>query len=1040
MNLSLCCPRGWWIPLSAAVLFAVVPPAPAADAPIRVLIFSGQNNHDWKTTTPKLKSILAQSGRFAVEVTEQPEQSTAETLSAYDLIVGNWNVWGDAKVKTWPPALREAFLEFIRGGKGYLTIHAGSSSFYDWPDYQQIGGMFWDLPATSHGPPHEFTVQFPIDHPVTRGLAPFKTKDELWLKPGVHPAAQVLATADNQPLAVATALGKGRGFALLLGHSAEFMDTLGFQTLLLRGAEWAATGQVTLRGPNDAHALNPDAVIQRVAKQRFGSDRTAVLALERLVQAASVDPSQRSQLAARLAAALTAEGSIEGKRSLIEGLSLLGSAAEVPVLARTLADTNLFDHARQALERIPGVEAENALQASLVAATGRARASLILSLAARRAESALPAIAKYLADPDPDVAGAAIDALGTLGGAQAASALQAAITRIAPGLRVRLSAALLRVAESLSASGNRAEAAALLARLVAPDQPAPIRLAAFPAHVTALGERGSAEVLAALTADDPIQRQAGVRALRESRDPALLRAAVEKLDSLPVGERESIVILCGERGDATHLPVLTRGAASSDPVVKRAAVQALGLLGNASTVSALAQLAESGSNEESKAIAEALTRLRGAEVDPAILFALKTAPPSSQRVLIRALADRQAQGAGPDLLIAAASDDPAVRQEAIRALGRLADARECPALVACLDHAAPSDHAALEGALAEIGRRDPSAVPVLVEALPRAPVPTQVVLVGALGSIGGQPAGAAIRAQLKSNSPEVRLAAVRVLAEWPDPDPLDDLAEVVETANDARIRALAARGVSRLAPQAPERADRLAEALARALAASPETATQKSLLSALVGIPCRPSLLAVQTQLRNPALAPAAAAGLLQIGEIIYPWHPNEVKTALTELQSTPPPAELAPRIAALATKLTRPPNFALGGFATSPDDLDKDGAAGGDQAAIDGDPATYWDEVDNRKLYRLRVQLRARSTVGCLRILGYAHHNFAPKDFEVRCDDQVVKTVSGAEYQDNWLTVEFPPTACTAIELKITGSHGPSPAIRELEAYGQTP
>ena len=220
----------------------------AATPSVRVLIFSGQNNHDWKTTTPKLRSILAGSGRFAVDVTEQPAECTAEALAKYDVIVSDWNAWGDAKVKEWPAATRRAFLDFLRGGKGYVSIHAGSSSFYDWPEYQQIGGMFWNLAATSHGPPHEFAVQFTGDHPITRGLAPFKTTDELWLKPGVHPAAQLLATGDSQPLAVTTALGRGRGFALLLGHAAEYMDTPGFQALLLRGTEWAATGEVTLRG------------------------------------------------------------------------------------------------------------------------------------------------------------------------------------------------------------------------------------------------------------------------------------------------------------------------------------------------------------------------------------------------------------------------------------------------------------------------------------------------------------------------------------------------------------------------------------------------------------------------------------------------------------------------------------------------------------------------------------------------------------------------------------------------------------------------
>lgn len=237
------------IRLIAMVLgWITVTPAnvPAAPSPIRVLIFSGQNNHDWKTTTPRIKAVLTWSGRFTVDVTERPDQCSPQTLAAYDLIVSDWNAWGEAKIKEWPEGVRAAFLDFIRSGKGYVSVHAGSSSFYDWPEYQQIGGLYWDLAATSHGPPHEFAVHFTNDHPVTRGMASFKTRDELWLKPGVHGAAKVLATAEGHPLAVATTLGQGRGFALLLGHSADYMAAPGAQRLLLRGAEWAATGKVTM--------------------------------------------------------------------------------------------------------------------------------------------------------------------------------------------------------------------------------------------------------------------------------------------------------------------------------------------------------------------------------------------------------------------------------------------------------------------------------------------------------------------------------------------------------------------------------------------------------------------------------------------------------------------------------------------------------------------------------------------------------------------------------------------------------------------------
>lgn len=1008
----------------------------AADQPIRVLIFSGQNNHDWKTTTPKLKSILTDSGRFTVVVTEQPERWTATMLVAYDLVVSDWNAWGDAKVKQWPAGIREAFLDFIRSGKGYVSVHAGSSSFYDWPEYQQIGGLFWNLAATSHGPPHEFTVQCAGEHPVTRGLAPFKTKDELWLRPGVHPAAQVLATADGQPLAVATALDQGRGFALLLGHSAAFMDTPGFQTLLLRGAEWAATRKVTLVGVSDTRVLDPDAVIRSVAGYRFGDDRKAVLALERLVQAASVDPGQRATLAAKLAATLATDVSVEGKRSIAEGLSLLGSASEVLALTQGLADTNLVDLARQALERIPADQSEAALRAALATTVGPARVGLIHSLAARHAERALPEIAKFLTDTDREVVAAAIDALGKFGGAQAVTALQAGESKIVPELRERFSEALLRCAESLQASGQTDEAAAVFAKLVAPSQPAHIRMAAFPPQVAALGERGTEKVLAALTSDDKTMRSAGIRALRSIREPALLRAAVGKLETFPLDLQEAIIALCGERGDVALLSAVTQAAGSADAGVKRAVIKALGLIGDASTVEPLARLSELGSDDERKAIVESIARLRGRTVDSAVLVALKGAPPARQHTLIRALTVREIREATPELLAAIGSPDAGVRREAIHALGRLADALACASMAQLLDSAEESDKGLLQGALMEVCQRDPSAVPVVVNELSKVAPSSKAILVGVLGSVGGAPSLAAVRSQLKSESAEVRIAAVRVLAEWPDAEPLEDLAGVVETTSDSRVRVLAARGMNRMASQAPMRAARAAGALARALASTTDTVEQRSLLSALIGIPSVPSLSAAQAQLKSPALAADAAAGLLQIAEVIYPWHIADVKVALAELRSVGSSPALAQRADSLAAKLEQPANLAVGGFATSPDGLEKDGAANGDQAAIDGDPATYWDEEDNQKLYRLRVQLRERSTVGCLRIMGWTQHNFAPKDFEVLCDDKVVKNITGAQYENNWLTVEFPPVACSAVEMKITSCYGPSPAIREVEIY----
>ena len=230
--------------------------AHAAEPPVRVLIFSGQNNHQWRETTPKIQAILEASGKCVVEVTEHPETCDAAAFAKHDVLLSNWNTFGSPTVTNWPVATRTAFLEFVRKGKGFVSLHGGSSSFYDWPEYQELVGGWWQLGQTGHGPKHEFHVQpTKSDHPITRGLTNVVTTDELWHRPGLRANIQVLATAFSasekggsgaeEPVAFVNSYGAGRIFNLLLGHDAKAMDAPGFQILLQRGVEWAAKGAVT---------------------------------------------------------------------------------------------------------------------------------------------------------------------------------------------------------------------------------------------------------------------------------------------------------------------------------------------------------------------------------------------------------------------------------------------------------------------------------------------------------------------------------------------------------------------------------------------------------------------------------------------------------------------------------------------------------------------------------------------------------------------------------------------------------------------------
>lgn len=233
---------------------------PEAGKPLRVLILSGANNHDWKTTTPALKKILEGSGRFSVEVTENPAECTADRLANVDVIVSNWTAWPDVEGRPWGPDAEKAFLDFVRNGKGVAFFHASSAALHTWPEFQQIVGATWELNVTAHGSYHAFPVVIADpDHPVTHGMQNFAIKDELWHRMKAQPNIHVLAkafsskessgTGEWEPVAICTEFGKGRGFYTALGHDAAAMQNVAWQALMARGVEWAATGKVTIPLP-----------------------------------------------------------------------------------------------------------------------------------------------------------------------------------------------------------------------------------------------------------------------------------------------------------------------------------------------------------------------------------------------------------------------------------------------------------------------------------------------------------------------------------------------------------------------------------------------------------------------------------------------------------------------------------------------------------------------------------------------------------------------------------------------------------------------
>jgi len=259
--------------LALAVPLLAQPPA-AAPPKIRTLLVTGGaiGGHDWRIVSPLLRKALEETGRFEVRVTEDFRGAGPETLEGYDLVVLNYY---DARnpAFSWPERTRNALLDFVRSGRGLVVYHFTIAAFLDWPEFERLCGGNWRPDKGHHSPAHTFTLDIrDRSHPVTRGLRAKLTQpdDELYANLKWQPAGSyhVLATAwddhklyqgkarqpipgdgMDHPILWTVNYGAGRVFVTALGHDGPAVKTPTFVATFIRGAEWAATGEVTLPAP-----------------------------------------------------------------------------------------------------------------------------------------------------------------------------------------------------------------------------------------------------------------------------------------------------------------------------------------------------------------------------------------------------------------------------------------------------------------------------------------------------------------------------------------------------------------------------------------------------------------------------------------------------------------------------------------------------------------------------------------------------------------------------------------------------------------------
>jgi type 1 glutamine amidotransferase len=247
------------------------PPKPAGPPKIQTLIITGQQmGHDWKAVTPELRKALEATGLFEVRITEEFRGAGPETLAPYQLVVLNSQT---RPADRWGERADQALLDFVSSGKGLVLFHFAAAAFNGWEEYEKLSGCNWRPNQGHHSAAHDFVVDIrDVEHPITKGLkkALPQPKDELYANLKCQPdgSFRVLATAyddhalyggkarqpipgpgKDQPSLWTVDYGKGRVFADMLGHDVAAVNTPTFVTTFTRGAEWAATGSVTLLIP-----------------------------------------------------------------------------------------------------------------------------------------------------------------------------------------------------------------------------------------------------------------------------------------------------------------------------------------------------------------------------------------------------------------------------------------------------------------------------------------------------------------------------------------------------------------------------------------------------------------------------------------------------------------------------------------------------------------------------------------------------------------------------------------------------------------------
>jgi len=174
-----------------------------------------------------------------------------------------------------------------------------------------------------------------------------------------------------------------------------------FVTLLCLLAVFVGTGRAAESPPE----MTFDEALQQLKTYDYGQDDKPLRAIERMAVRQAAGAAARTDIAARLGAVLAAPDVAHAAKVFVcQQLAVVGTQAQVPLLAKMLDDPQTAEIARWTLDAIPGEAASAALRAALSRLNGSVLIGAVNSLGLRRDEPAVAPLTALLAHADPGVA------------------------------------------------------------------------------------------------------------------------------------------------------------------------------------------------------------------------------------------------------------------------------------------------------------------------------------------------------------------------------------------------------------------------------------------------------------------------------------------------------------------------------------------------------------------------------------------------------------------------------------------------------------